>query len=208
MGHYRVMSETSRQAGVREEKLVLRQAVASARDCMGADARAEASGAIADRIVALDAFAKAHALLATLPYRSEWDAALVVRAALAAGKLVAAPRVDRHARMLQPLCIESLDDDVEAGYRGIPEPRARCAMVPLERFDVVLVPGIAFDVHGRRLGYGGGYYDRLLPLLPRSATRIAGAFELQVVDGVPTAPHDAAVDWIVTERRTIRCAAP
>jgi 5-formyltetrahydrofolate cyclo-ligase len=202
------MSETTRHAGVREEKLVLRQAVASARDCMSVEARAEASRAIADRIGALDAFANAHAILATLPYRSEWDATLVVRAALAAGKLVAAPRVDRHARMLQPLCIESLDDDVEAGYRGIPEPRARCAMVPLERFDVVLVPGIAFDVHGRRLGYGGGYYDRLLPLLPASSTRIAGAFELQVADSVPTAPHDTGVDWIVTERRTIRCVRP
>ena len=201
------MSEANRHAGVREEKLVLRQAVASARDCMSADARAAASHAIAKRVVALEPFANAHAILATLPYRSEWDATLVIRAALAAGKLVAAPRVDRHARMLHPLCIESLDDDVEPGYRGIPEPRARCAMVPLERFDAVLVPGIAFDVHGRRLGYGGGYYDRLLPLLPRAAARIAGAFELQVVDGVPTAPHDSGVDWIVTERRTIRCQA-
>ena len=187
---------------------MLREAIVAARDAMNADERARASRAIAERIGALDAYSHARAVLAFLPYRSEWDATLVVRDALAAGKIVAAPRVDPAARMLRPLRIASLERDVEAGYRGIPEPRARCAMVPLERFDVVLVPGIAFDVHGRRLGYGGGYYDRLLPLLPASSTRIAGAFELQVADSVPTAPHDTGVDWIVTERRTIRCVRP
>ena len=62
----------------------------------------------------------------------------------------------------------------------------------------MLVPGVAFDRTGRRLGYGGGYYDRLLPLLGR-ATRVAGAFDLQLVDRVPCAPHDVCVDVIVTE---------
>ena len=63
----------------------------------------------------------------------------------------------------------------------------------------MLVPGVAFDLDGRRLGYGGGYYDRLLPLLSPRAARVAGAFELQIVDRVPAAPHDVAVDAIVTE---------
>ena len=67
----------------------------------------------------------------------------------------------------------------------------------------MLVPGVAFDRDGRRLGYGGGYYDRLLPLLSRDATRIAGAFDLQIVDRVPAGPHDVAVDAIVTETQTL-----
>ena len=70
----------------------------------------------------------------------------------------------------------------------------------------MLVPGIAFDAAGKRLGYGGGHYDRLLPLLPPAAARVAGAFEAQIVERVPAAPHDIGVDCIVTERRTLACA--
>ena len=72
-----------------------------------------------------------------------------------------------------------------------------------EAIDWVLVPGVAFDLHGHRIGYGGGYYDRLLPLLRKDARRVAGAFELQIVEQVPSAPHDLAVDAIITERRTM-----
>jgi 5-formyltetrahydrofolate cyclo-ligase len=80
---------------------------------------------------------------------------------------------------------------------------AHCAPVALAAIDWVLVPGVAFDPNGHRVGYGGGYYDRLLPLLQQDAHRISGAFELQLVDRVPTAPHDLTVDAIVTERRTL-----
>jgi 5-formyltetrahydrofolate cyclo-ligase len=69
--------------------------------------------------------------------------------------------------------------------------------------DWMLVPGVAFDRTGRRLGYGGGYYDRLLPLLGPDAVCAAGAYELQLVDEVPAAPHDLTVDVIVTEARTL-----
>ncbi|HTL75696.1 MAG TPA: 5-formyltetrahydrofolate cyclo-ligase, partial [Casimicrobiaceae bacterium] len=73
--------------------------------------------------------------------------------------------------------------------------------------DWVLVPGVAFDARGGRLGYGGGFYDRLLPGAAGSAPRVAGAFEMQIVDAVPTAPHDVGVDAVVTERRTLTCRA-
>jgi len=110
--------------------------------------------------------------------------------------------------MLRPLRIRDLVGDVEAGYRGIPEPRADCPPVTLESIEFVLTPGIAFDAEGRRLGYGGGYYDRLLPLLHSAACRVGGAFEVQIVARVPAAPHDVRVQYVVTERRTIECARP
>ncbi len=70
----------------------------------------------------------------------------------------------------------------------------------------MLVPGVAFDLAGGRLGYGGGYYDRLLPLLAPAAARVAGAFEVQLVDLVPATPHDLPVDAIVTESRLLSAA--
>jgi 5-formyltetrahydrofolate cyclo-ligase len=175
------------------------------RDAITRDEHTRASRAIADHIVAMPAYALARAVLLTLPFRSEWNALLVARHALASGKVVAAPRVDPPQRMLQPLRVVDLDADIEQGYHGIPEPRADRARVAFDAIDFVLTPGVAFDRTGARLGYGGGYYDRLLPLLPAAAPRVAGAFETQIVERVPVAPHDMRVHWIVTELRTIDC---
>jgi len=188
---------------LRDAKQALREAVVAAREALAPAWRARASAAIAARIADMDSFSRARVVLLTLPYRSEWDASLLVDRALAAGKVVAAPRVDPSARMLRAYRIADVARDVEPGYRGIPEPRAACPEIALDRIDWVLVPGIAFDATGRRLGYGGGYYDRLLPFLPIATPRVAGAFEAQVVDSVPTALHDVTVDSIVTEQRTL-----
>ena len=191
---------------LRDDKRTLRESLIAARDALPAAMRARASRSIADRIAALPAWRAARVVLLTLPFRSEWDARLAVRDALADGKTVAVPRVDAPARMLHALVIEDLERDVEPGYRGIPEPRADRPAIPLDRIHWVLVPGIAFDPAGKRLGYGGGYYDRLLPLLPSAAERVAGAFEAQIVERVPAARHDIGVDCIVTERRMLACS--
>ena len=68
---------------------------------------------------------------------------------------------------------------------------------------LVAVCGVAYDREGRRLGYGGGYYDRLLPLLSPRAARVAGAFDVQIVDRVPTGPNDVTIDAVVTESRAL-----
>ena len=93
-----------------------------------------------------------------------------------------------------------------------PAPSGRMAFVRRDRalpyretsaIDWVLVPGVAFDREGRRLGYGGGFYDRLLSLVGRVAPRVAGAYALQLTDGVPSAPHDARIDTLVTPAQTL-----
>jgi 5-formyltetrahydrofolate cyclo-ligase len=191
---------------LRDRKRALRDSMMASRDAIDAEVRAEASRRIAARIELLDTYRRAAVVLLTLPFRSEWNAALVAQHALADGKTVAMPRVDPATRMLRPLRIRNLGVDVEAGYHGIPEPRDHCGAVAAETIEWVLVPGVAYDAAGRRLGYGGGYYDRLLPLLRAGAPRVAGAFEAQLVAEVPAAPHDVGVDCIVTEQRVLRCS--
>ena len=197
-------------AALRDAKRSVRERALAARDALPVAARAAASERIAAAIAALPSFAAARTLLVTLPFRSEWDTRLVVARALDAGKTVVSPRVDPPARMLTLHRIGDLARDVAPGYRNIPEPLAHCPAVAAADIDWVLVPGVAFDAAGRRLGYGGGYYDRLLPLLPARAPRIAGAFEAQMVDAVPFGPHDLIVDAIVTDARIVapRDAAP
>ena len=193
---------TPRGNALHEAKLAARQAMTAARDALLPAARSAASTAITARIAALPSFAAARTVLLTLPFRSEWDTLPLIDLALAAGKTVAAPRVNSATRMLD---LHSLSDSVRElapGAYGIPEPAATADRVPPESVEWVLVPGVAFDRTGRRLGYGGGYYDRLLPLLG-DATRVAGAFDLQVLDRVPWAPHDVRVDVIVTESQTL-----
>jgi 5-formyltetrahydrofolate cyclo-ligase len=170
---------------------------------MPAHLRMAGSAAITATLSGRSDFIAARVVLLTLPFGSEWDTRLLLSKALAQGKTVAVPRVNQERRMLEIHAVCDAASEIAPGYRGIPEPRADCPPVAVATIDWVLVPGVAFDAEGRRVGYGGGYYDRLLPLLERGAARVAGAFELQVVEHVPAAPHDTPVDAIVTERRTL-----
>jgi len=195
--------DTLQGAALRAAKLALRRRVLADRDALPTAVRTAASAAIAARIVERADFRAARTVLLTLPFGSEWDTVAVMRAALAAGRTVAVPRVDKASRMLELHAIADPERDIVGGYRDIPEPLPACPLVSRDTIDFVLVPGVAFDRLGRRIGYGGGYYDRLLPLLSPRAARVAGAFEVQLVARVPAAPHDVAVGAIVTESRAL-----
>ncbi len=190
-------------AALREAKRALRQRVLAERAALPAAVRAAASAAIAGRMRARPDFVAARGVLVTLPFRNEWDTRALVRAALDAGKTVAAPRVDDQTRMLELHALVDPERDVGPSRQGIPEPLSHCPPIARDAIDFVVVPGIAFDPEGHRLGYGGGYYDRLLPLLSPRAARVAGAFDLQILPRVPFGPYDIPVDAIVTESREL-----
>lgn len=186
-------------APLREAKQAMRLTIAAARDALDPAWRARASEALIEEIVSLATYARARRVLLSAPFRSEWDAAPLIGRALANGKEVALPRVHEASRMLDLCLVVDPASDIVAGHRGIPEPAEGCARVEAGSIEWVLVPGVAFDRTGARLGYGGGYYDRLLPLLSARAARVAGAFSMQIVDLVPSAPHDIRMDTVVTE---------
>lgn len=188
---------------LRLAKQTLRGRILALRDDLPAAVRDADSLAIGTSIEALPSLASARTVLVTLPFRSEWDTRLLAARALHAGKRVVVPRVDRVARMLRLHAVADLDADIVASYLGIPEPRDTLPAVDPSHIDWVLVPGVAFDASGRRLGYGGGFYDRLLPLFRAGTPRIAGAFDVQIVDEVPAGPHDRRVNAVVSPTRTL-----
>ena len=194
-------------AALRQVKRAMRDRILRARDALPAEGRAHAGAAIVAALAAREDFRAARAVLLSLAFRSEWQTRPLFDAALSTGKIVCAPRVNLAKRMLETYAITDLQRDVMPGFRGIDEPLPHCPPVAVGAIDWVLVPGVAFDTQGHRIGYGGGYYDRLLPLLRSDARRIAGAFELQVVEQVPAAVHDLRVDALVTERRTLEMSA-
>jgi 5-formyltetrahydrofolate cyclo-ligase len=185
---------------LRTEKRAMRSRVLARRDEMPALERAAASSAICAAISALPEFRAAQCVLLTLPFGSETDTRPLTEHALAAGKQVLLPRVDRETRMLELHQVLNLLQDIAPGRWNIPEPRPEhCARKDPREVDWVLVPGVAFDEAGGRLGYGGGFYDRLLPLLRPNVPRVAAAFALQMVERVPRGKHDLAIDLIITE---------
>ncbi len=182
-----------------QRKPALRAAALAARRAMTHDERAAASSAIVRRLLKLPELHGARTVLLHAALRDEVDLAGVVGPLLARDVRTLFPRVRGPAL---ELVVAADLRTLQLGYRGIMEPVGP-AIDPAV-VDVAIVPGVAFDPQGGRLGQGGGHYDRLLPRLPRSAVRIGVCFACQVVPAVPREPHDAKVDLVVNERRTHR----
>lgn len=137
-----------------------------------------------------------------LEIRDEVETTSLARKTIGMGKRLVVP-LCKENRII-PCEIASLEDDLAAGYMGIREPKETCARpVQPEEIEAVLVPGLVFDQEGRRIGYGGGYYDRFLPLLPAGTPIIGLAFECQVLGKISTEEHDQRMSLLVTENGVI-----
>jgi 5-formyltetrahydrofolate cyclo-ligase len=119
-------------------------------------------------------------------------------------KIVVLPAFDPQKFRIRLFKINNIEKDLKPGSRGILEPdTARCKSVPVECLDIVIIPGIAFDEKGGRIGSGEGYYDRFIPKLPITTRKVSIAFEDQIIPQVPMESHDKHVDIIITNERTI-----
>ena len=136
-------------------------------------------------------------------FGSEIDTRPWLEGVLDGGRALVLPRIDREARRLALHQVRDLGADLVPGVWGIAEPDPmRCPTASLAEIDFVLVPGLVFDPEGGRIGYGAGYYDRLLGAWPAPLPPlVSAAFELQVVPSVPVLATDHRVDLVVTESR-------
>lgn len=188
-------------------KLALRQSIIAAREKMPPQERLRANHAIVGTLCGLAGYRQSKTVLAYMNFGAELDAELFVRQALKDGKQVCLPKVSRETRELDIYHVGDLQRDVAPGARQIPEPLPHCAPLDdLAEIGMVLLPGVAFGRDGARLGYGGGFYDKLLARLPHHPPLVAGAFGLQVVKGIPQEAFDRKVEWLVTEHEIIACA--
>ncbi len=140
-------------------------------------------------------------LLYASAFPEEIRTGAMLRWVLDQGKRLVCPRVDRKAKELRLHEIGNLAHDFQPGTLGIPEPRRTCPIIEPERIDWVLVPGLAFDARGYRVGRGAGHYDRLLPKLRPKVPCWALILDPQWVDAVPDEPHDVSLDGIVSPSR-------
>jgi len=185
---------------IKRAKATLRVAILARRDAADAVSRSRASQIIMPRLFALPAYRAANVVAAYASFGSELETSEFLARALADGKQLLLPRINRAQRALELCQVGDPDADLIPGVWGIREPRQRCPVLTRAQVEFMLVPGVAFAANGARLGYGGGFYDRLLAALERGIPRIAAAFELQMVDELPEGPHDERVDSVITEK--------
>lgn len=186
-------------SNARDDKSKLRSTIRAALKRISPAVRAVESAALCKRLNVRIRSARSILFFAPLP--NEPDIWPLVSEALATGKLVALPRFLSKTQAYVACRVLNPQTDIEIGKFGIREPSARCAEVPLNQLDFILVPGVAFDLNGRRLGRGKGFYDRLLAQV-RGVT-CGVAFDEQILGEVPAGPHDVGLNCILTPTRWV-----
>ena len=188
-------------------KQSLRQSIIAARLAIAPAERKRLDNLIAARIAKLKAYRTAVSVLGYMNFGAEFAADIFVQQALEDGKQVLLPKVNRNTKLLDLYRVTNLARDVAPGFRDIREPVSEhCEQVEdLTAVDFILLPGVAFGLNGARLGYGGGFYDKLLARIPHYPALVAAGFALQVVEGIPLEATDRKVEWLITEQETIHC---
>jgi 5-formyltetrahydrofolate cyclo-ligase len=182
----------------------IRRTVLQKRDAIPAPVRREKDTLVRKQVSDLPEFLNAKTVLFYASFRSEVGTHTLMEEALATGKRVFLPKVNKDEHTLILYEVKTMEE-ISQGYMGIPEPVPMDERrVGIDDADLVVMPGAAFDCAGNRLGYGAGYYDALLSQRVRRMPVIALSYEEQIVGSIPAEEHDVKVDMIVTDKRVIR----
>ena len=198
--------EERREVSMDLTKEELREKMLTKRANLTPIEREEKSRVIKEKLFNQSEFKRAKTIMFYVAFRKEVETEQMIKESLAAKKEVVVPITDQEKKQLYLSQLKDYDRELEAGTYGIKKPAADYYRpIKQDKLDLVVVPGVAFDTQGNRLGYGGGYYDRLLAGLT-SVSRVGVSFEQQVAANIAAAEHDQPVNKIITEERIIRCA--
>jgi 5-formyltetrahydrofolate cyclo-ligase len=185
---------------LRELKQQLRRQVRAHLATLPLETLAEKSAAAARLIMAWPGFIRAKTIMMYIPMQREVDTAAIARAAWDAGKTVLAPRTNVPARQMEAVAFTD-HSELTAGAYNILEPVGEATDV--SEIDLLILPGVAFDRAGNRLGQGGGFYDRFLAAPTLRADTVAIAFDEQIVESVPVEATDWPMKTIITDKEII-----
>lgn len=189
---------------MKKEKRALRKKIIQERDRFSRAEIIEKSASIANKLYALPVYRKAKVVMFFVSFGSEVDTRPMIEGTIQTGKLALVPKAIPETRELIPSKVIDWVHDLEPGSYNIPEPSQE-SLRPQdpEVIDLLIVPGVGFDLDGGRLGYGGGYYDRFFERLKPGVPLVALAFEMQIIPHIPLEDWDRRVDIIITEQRVI-----
>jgi 5-formyltetrahydrofolate cyclo-ligase len=189
-----------------ESKHSLRRRMRHRRGRLSPSDQLAAAFALQCRLLSMPSLRAGGLLLGTLPHRGEIDSRPFLLHWLASGQPVALPRIDAETGEIELRTVNTLDQTLP-GFRDILEPNpSTTVQVSPRSVTFLLIPGLAFDFWGTRLGQGGGHYDRLLERVPDSALRIGIAHDFQILPRIPRIPGlDHPMDFVVSPVRILHC---
>ncbi len=161
------------------------------------------SSIITDKFLRCDEYKDAETIFIYYPFRKEINTRIIIKDALSKNKKIVLPKVS--GSEIKLFFITDIKKDLKPGSFSILEPDiSQCMEADLKSIDLVIVPGLCFDLNFNRIGYGGGFYDRILKKLNSKINIIALAFDLQIFNNIPACSHDQKVDIIMTESNIYR----
>lgn len=186
------------------QKNELRKRMRLLRQALPGEDRRKESEAICDQALRSAFFQRAEIVMCYASTPEEAQTGALMRGALALGKRLCVPYIGKEAGLMEAAAIASMDDLVPGKYGIWTVKDDRLSAVDPARIDLILAPGLAFDAAGRRLGMGGGFYDRFLRRAEQAVV-MGLALTCQLVSRIPSMPHDRKVDFLATARGVIHC---
>ena len=185
-------------------KIQTREDIANILSALAEDDKSKKFRAIENRLFEFANFLEAKIALLYINGDNEVQTGNIIKRAYSYNKIVVLPAFDPKTFEMELMKVDKVAQELKPGPRGVPEPKATCCkIVPIDRIDIAIIPGIAFDEKGGRIGTGRGYYDRLIPKLAITTRKVALTLEEQIVPQVPMESHDKHVDIIITDKRII-----
>ncbi|NLW02768.1 MAG: 5-formyltetrahydrofolate cyclo-ligase [Clostridiaceae bacterium] len=187
---------------MQDRKKEMRKALLERRKQLDHNSVLELSGAIQRKILDSRFFKECPVIMAYMPIQNEVRTGFIISEGLAMGKTILLPRVADSERM-EAVPVVNPDSELIKGALGIMEPHPSMPAADPRTIDLVILPGIAFDRKGHRLGFGAGYYDRFITHLKKDCILLAPAYDFQVLDQIPADDFDKPADLIITEKQII-----
>jgi 5-formyltetrahydrofolate cyclo-ligase len=185
-------------------KSQIREEIAQKFAALSAKEIAEKTKAIENRLFDFANFLESKITLLYVNNEHEVLTESIIKRAYVYNKIVVLPAYNAENFEMELKKVDNLEKDLVPGPRDILQPdESRCKDVPIDKIDIAIIPAVALDEKGGRIGSGNGYYDRLIPRLAITTRKVALAFEAQIVPQVPIESHDRHVDIIITENRVI-----
>ena len=185
-------------------KIQIREDIAEIISALAESDIANKIKAIEDRLFEFANFLEAKIALLYVSDVNEVQTRNIISRAYSYNKIVVLPAFDAKTFEMELMKVDQFPQELKPGPRGVPEPNSgRCKIVPIDRIDIAIIPGVAFDEKGGRIGTGRGYYDRLIPKLAITTRKVALTLEEQIIPQVPMESHDKHVDIIITDKRII-----
>ncbi len=189
---------------IRETKDEIRSNIVKAVAALSAKELEAKTTRIENRLFEFANFLEANIALLYISSSCEVNSLEIIKRCFNYNKIVILPAFDPIKHKMKLMKIDNIDTDLTLGPRGILEPNpGQCNVVPIECIDIAIIPGIAFDEKGGRIGTGDGYYDRLIPNLSITTRKVALSLEEQIVPQIQMEAHDKYVDIIITDKRII-----